>query len=436
MPTNPNMIKIQTVTVGSGGAASIDFTNIPQTYTDLQIVLSGRQSSTGGTNVNMKFNGSSTSYINRDIISASGTVVSESTILGTSSIKIGFIPDNTNYTVSTFSNQLVYIPNYTSSNYKSVSTDSAMENNSTSVYFGLFAGLWSNTSAITSIALTCENGNFVQYSTATLYGLTSAGYSAKATGGMITADDTYWYHTFYSSGTFTPNQNVSADYLVVAGGGGGGSTYGDWGGGPGGGGGYRTFTGTTFANATNYSVVIGAGGTSTAGAGSTGGKGGTSSIIGGAISSSSTGGGGGGTTKENGGVQTNGQAGGSGGGAPQNTVAVSAGTGNQGGYSPVEGYAGGAVNGNPSYVAGQGGGASAVGLSNSAQSPVGIATTNGTSNSISGTSTVYSRGGYFIASNTGSLAGPVSSGWGGLSSGTNGANGAGGGGIVIIRYAK
>ena len=34
--------KIQTVTVGSGGAASIDFTSIPQTYTDLKIVLSAR----------------------------------------------------------------------------------------------------------------------------------------------------------------------------------------------------------------------------------------------------------------------------------------------------------------------------------------------------------------------------------------------------------
>ena len=36
------MVKLQTVTVGSGGASSIDFTNIPQTYTDLKIVLSAR----------------------------------------------------------------------------------------------------------------------------------------------------------------------------------------------------------------------------------------------------------------------------------------------------------------------------------------------------------------------------------------------------------
>jgi hypothetical protein len=162
---------IATVTVGAGGASNIEFTSIAATFTDLALLLSARQSVAGGTNVNMKFNGSSSGYTNRNIISAAGTVASESSVLGTSSIKIGFIPENVNYTTSTFSNQLVYIPNYAGSNNKSVSTDNAMENNSTSVYFGLFAGLWSNTSAITSIALTCENGNFVQYSTATLYGI-------------------------------------------------------------------------------------------------------------------------------------------------------------------------------------------------------------------------------------------------------------------------
>jgi len=162
---------IATVTVGSGGAANIEFTSIPATYTDLNILLSLRQTATGGTNVNMAFNNSTTGYSNRNIISAAGTVVSESTILGTSSIKVGFIPENTNYTANTFSNQYVYIPNYAGSTNKSVSTDNAMENNSTSVYFGLFAGLWSNTAAITSIKLTPENGNFVQHSSATLYGI-------------------------------------------------------------------------------------------------------------------------------------------------------------------------------------------------------------------------------------------------------------------------
>jgi hypothetical protein len=44
---------------------------------------------------------------------------------------------------------------------------------------------------------------------------------AKAIGGTITNDGTNWIHTFTSSGTFVPYENLTADYLVVAGGGGG-----------------------------------------------------------------------------------------------------------------------------------------------------------------------------------------------------------------------
>ena len=39
---NGTMTPIQTVTVGSGGAANITFSNIPQTYTDLVIKISAR----------------------------------------------------------------------------------------------------------------------------------------------------------------------------------------------------------------------------------------------------------------------------------------------------------------------------------------------------------------------------------------------------------
>ena len=164
---------IATTTVGSGGASTISFTSIPGTYTDLVLALSLRQSGSGGSNVAMTFNSSTTSYTNIDLIVANTSITSESTVLGTSSIKIGFItsPD---YTSSTFANTQVYIPNYAGSNYKTVSTEQVMENNASTVYFGLFAGLWSNTSGITSITLTPQTGNFIQYSTATLYGISKS----------------------------------------------------------------------------------------------------------------------------------------------------------------------------------------------------------------------------------------------------------------------
>jgi hypothetical protein len=432
MPVNSNMIAIQTITVGSGGAASIDFQNIPQTYTDLVVYLSARNTTSSYQGERLYFNNSNADLRSNYLLSSGGGTQASNAATG----YFGSV-QGTGQVANAFDNTFIYISNYSSTSLvKTFSADNSASNNTTSSYVGIANGTWNSTAAITRVTLYPDGGgNYAEFSSATLYGVTNARYSAKAAGGIITSDSTYWYHTFTNTAVFTPNQTITADYLVVAGGGGAGSTFGDWGGGPGGAGGYRTFSSVSFANATNYTVTVGAGGTSTAGAGATGGKGGTSSVIGGAISSSSTGGGGGGTTKENGGSQTNGQTGGSGGGAPQNTVAVSAGAGNEGGYSPVEGFAGGAVNGGSPYVAGQGGGSSAVGLSNSAQSPTGIATTNGTSNSISGTSVIYSRGGYFIVSTTG-LNGPAQSGWGGLSAGTNGANGQGGSGIVIIRYTK
>ena len=73
-------------------------------------------------------------------------------------------------TASTFGNAEIYIPNYASSNNKSVSADFVSETNAADAIFGLTAGLWANTSAITSIKLT-PAAAFAQYSTATLYGI-------------------------------------------------------------------------------------------------------------------------------------------------------------------------------------------------------------------------------------------------------------------------
>ena len=163
-------VAIATVTVGSGGASSIDFTSIPQTYTDLNVLLCTRSTDTGlRTDIKMTFNGSSSSYSGREIRNADGTA--SSTTSNTTYVDMWRI-NGTSTTASTFTNHSLYIPNYTSSNNKSFSIDDVLENNSTSSYYlGFAAGLWSNSSAINQITFTCGSGNFVQYSTATLYGI-------------------------------------------------------------------------------------------------------------------------------------------------------------------------------------------------------------------------------------------------------------------------
>jgi hypothetical protein len=163
--------KIATVDVGSGGAASIDFSSIASSWTDLCIKISIRSNHSGVADfVKVRFNGVGTSYSLRAVYGVDNTAASQSfTEL------LGAI-DGNNATSSTFGNGEYYIPNYAGSTNKSLSVDSIGESNATNgSYTWLGAGLWSNTAAITSIAITPFNGtSFNQYSTATLYGIKKA----------------------------------------------------------------------------------------------------------------------------------------------------------------------------------------------------------------------------------------------------------------------
>ena len=160
-------VAIATVTVGSGGASSISFSSIPATYTDLLLKISARNTATAnGLEISVAFNGVTTNRSAR-VLYGTGGAAGSATMTD-----IPTLGNGANDTANTFANSEVYIPNYAGSNNKSVSADGVNENNGTTAYQYLTAGLWSNTSAITSIQLTPNlAGNFVQYSTATLYGI-------------------------------------------------------------------------------------------------------------------------------------------------------------------------------------------------------------------------------------------------------------------------
>jgi hypothetical protein len=436
--------KIQTVTVGSGGASSIDFTSIPQTFTDLKIVLSARTDRAATQDgLLVKLNGSTTSFTYRNLIGDGSAASSASGSTATALRATGATA-----TASVFSNGEYYLPNYTSANNKSYSTDNVLENNATATTLNLYAGLWSNTSAVTSISIVSENSaNFVQYTTATLYGVANvpAAGNAKATGGIITYDDTYVYHTFPWSGTFTPLTSLTADYLVVAGGGGGGSGYNGSGAGGAGAGGLRCTVGGTGGGgsletalsltATAYTVTVGAGGTAGTAVYPSSpfeGTNGSNSVF----STITSTGGGRGIFYGAAGVS-----GGSGGGAsPTSAVPLSGGAG-----TANQGFAGGgtvAAGGNY-YGAGGGGGAGSVGSGNTTTG-TGQPGGSGVTTSISGTSTTYAaggRGGFSGTTGNNPTAGGANTGTGG-GGGTGGnpgspnAGAAGGSGIVIVRYAR
>lgn len=163
--------KIATATVGSGGASSIDFNTILANWTDLQILLSARYSTVTLTGYcTAAFNGSTSGFSIRGLYgSGSGTPGS----FTTPSNFVGEIVGD-NASPSTFSNLSMYIPNYAGSTNKSYSVDSVGENNGTTAQATFTAGIWANTAAITSISLTPNSGNFMQYTTATLYGIKKA----------------------------------------------------------------------------------------------------------------------------------------------------------------------------------------------------------------------------------------------------------------------
>ena len=152
---------IETVTVGAGGASSIEFTAIPQDGSDLICVFSERHSTDG--NTRLTFNGSGSGYDSINLY-GNGTSTSSGSYSG---VFIYANDQGPSTTANTFGSAQVYVSNYTSSAAKSVSVELVTENNATAANQYLIAGSWSGT-AITSLTVAASTG-FVEHTTASLF---------------------------------------------------------------------------------------------------------------------------------------------------------------------------------------------------------------------------------------------------------------------------
>ena len=164
-------IKIASVTVGSGGASSVTFSSIAQTYTDLAILACVRW--TGSNSLSQSLG----AYFNGDPFPAAvttrglkGSGSAASSYTGSGFVDFGYMDDAT-ATANVFSSHSIYIPNYTSNQYKSISADAVNETNATAANSTLVANLYSSTAAITSIKFDIPSSLYAQYSTFTLYGI-------------------------------------------------------------------------------------------------------------------------------------------------------------------------------------------------------------------------------------------------------------------------
>ena len=461
-------------------APSITFSAIPQTYTDLKILVSARDDRAGQPNTDLSLRVGYNGTINTSSIYSARSVFGSGAVIASSSSATTYLylgmANGPTATASTFGNTEIYIPNYTSANYKSVSTDGVSENNATTAYAVLNAGLISTTNPITDIQISANygSGDYQIGSTFYLYGISNVTSTTKATGGIVSSDGTYNYHMFPFSGTFTPTQSLTADYLVVAGGGAGGTVAGNAvEGGGGGAGGLRSTVGTTGGGgslegalsltAQAYTVTIGAGGA--IGVWANPGSNGSNSVF---STITSTGGGYGGIYVS---AYRPGASGGSGGGGGHATSGGGSATGGAG--TANQGFAGGSGSthdnngptGGGGGAGGVGGSASGGALTASGAGGVGVAISAFATATGTGISNYYAGGG-----GGGSAGGPQTGipAVGGAGGGGNGAYnglkgiagtantgggggggtypstapgtieyppGAGGSGIVIIRYA-
>jgi hypothetical protein len=439
---------LQSVVLTSA-SASVSFIGIDQNYTDLVIVLNA--TSTGDTQVRLGFNSDTGTPYSSSIMGTDGSSTFSIRVSNEASMNIGGVGQTTG-------TNIIHINNYSNTNINKTVLGRYSELSPSYGEAALKVGLWRKTAAINSITFTLGTGNYSAGSTFSLYGIKSG--APQALGGdLVTTDGNYWYHTFRTTQTFTPQRPLTVDYLVVAGGGGGGTARSSGSGGGGGGaGGYRTSIGGSSLSLTpsSFTVIVGAGGSGRTSEDkgisgndsvfstitSTGGGGGAS--IGGTFYGYAVGG-------------ENGLSGGSGGGSSGNfNSPFSSGTpgsGNTPATSPSQGNNGGvgSVSAN-NFGAGGGGGAGAVG-GNGTGSAGGVGGA-GTANSISGSSVTYAGGGGGASHNGGtggtggsggggnggtglsnnSTAGTANTGGGGGGNNQGSTSSAGGSGIVIVRY--
>ena len=167
MANTYTLIEAQTL---ASSAASVTFSSIPATYTDLVLQVSARRAEAGRQDLLIKPN-NDTSNNSSTNISGSGSGAATSNATGAQSIKISNIIPSTNETASTFCNAEFYMPNYAGTANKPSSTFGVGENNATTAYIVGNASLSQIASAISSVVLSLAAGTFDTGSSFYLYGI-------------------------------------------------------------------------------------------------------------------------------------------------------------------------------------------------------------------------------------------------------------------------
>jgi hypothetical protein len=171
MPATYTLIASNTL---SSAAASVTFSAIPGTYTDLVLRYSTRvdRAIAGGHNCLLTFNASTSSDYSQTNLAEFGVTINSTRASAATSVTT--LSTGASNTSNTFSSNEIYIPNYAGSTNKPFSLQDVVENNSTADFESAIAAraaLRSNTAAITSIKIDTNGYNFVSGSSFFLYGI-------------------------------------------------------------------------------------------------------------------------------------------------------------------------------------------------------------------------------------------------------------------------
>ena len=159
----------------ASSAASVTFSAIPATYTDLVVKISGRYDSANvDTYFNISFNAGTASDVSTTRLSGNGSAASSGRTTAVPYATI-FSVNGDSSTANTFASIEYYIPNYASSIAKPISAVAMPESNLTSpVTMNADAILFNSTSAITSLTFSRFGDNLMAKSSFYLYGISNA----------------------------------------------------------------------------------------------------------------------------------------------------------------------------------------------------------------------------------------------------------------------
>jgi len=170
------MVPIATTVVGSGGAANVEFTSIPSTYTHLQIRVLARSDRSAGVDiVSLRMNNDTGGNYADHLLYGDGSSAQTDRNTSASKINIQRLASD-NLSASIFSGFVIDILDYANTNkYKTIRYLGGFDANG-SGRIGLGSGLWQSTSTITSLKFQGLefSSNYKEFTTFALYGIKSA----------------------------------------------------------------------------------------------------------------------------------------------------------------------------------------------------------------------------------------------------------------------